>query len=256
MLVAIDKLGEKKYAHNVQKGIEVFCPECKGRVMLKKGTVRIPHFAHIPPSYCSNGTGETERHMEIKLGIFKALQSRVNCLEMEYSIGHRRADIYFEFNGNRVVIEVQNSNISTDEIWDRVSDYNLAGCVVLWVLNADMSLKYKNVNEISDKEHRLPGWILYLHKLFFGVIFLHMYDSILKPAHFSPILRDGGEMYDDEGSYISFAPRYVKSIKNICYSEDDIDIMELIPITNKLEKLKILGLPFDKRFWKDKYEAM
>jgi competence CoiA-like predicted nuclease len=53
----------------------------------------------------------------------------------EKYIKKRFADIYFKFyNGNEVVVEIQNSYISISEIKKRTKDYNDLGIYVLWLL--------------------------------------------------------------------------------------------------------------------------
>ena len=46
-----------------------FCPSCRGKVILKKGRIKIPHFAHKPPVTCIYGKGESEIHYKAKLEI-------------------------------------------------------------------------------------------------------------------------------------------------------------------------------------------
>jgi hypothetical protein len=54
---------------------------------------------------------------------------------LEKYIGKRFADIYFKLNnGNEIVIEIQNSYISPNEIEERTKDYNKLGIYVLWIL--------------------------------------------------------------------------------------------------------------------------
>ena len=55
-----------------------------------------------------------------------------SCLEKYFET--RRADVYFKFkSGEEVVVEIQNSPISSKEITARTKDYNNRGIFVLWI---------------------------------------------------------------------------------------------------------------------------
>jgi competence protein CoiA len=68
------------------------CPLCVGETILKKGTMKVHHFAHKPPITCEYGRGETERHRECKLTIYEGLRRhpRFQDGEIERAWGRRR----------------------------------------------------------------------------------------------------------------------------------------------------------------------
>ena len=79
------------------KGGIFVCPQCKCEVVLKKGRVRIAHFAHKPPIECVAGVPETAAHYRAKLAIRDGLRKRGLTAELEKVIlsteGDRRADV-------------------------------------------------------------------------------------------------------------------------------------------------------------------
>src|SRR5215469_18611756 len=56
MLSAYDPDKRSRLAWEVTKGDGPFtCPECKASVLLRKGEIKIHHFAHIPSTSCQYG---------------------------------------------------------------------------------------------------------------------------------------------------------------------------------------------------------
>ena len=125
MLSAMNATGQV-LASSVSKSDGPFtCPMCKGGVLVKKGRVKIHHFAHIPPSDCAYATGETEHHRQAKLEIFEALSKhpQVTKLKLERSLGDVRPDISFYLRDVPIAIEVQVSTLSLDTIIKRTEAY-------------------------------------------------------------------------------------------------------------------------------------
>ncbi|HHW57746.1 MAG TPA: hypothetical protein GXX15_08805 [Clostridia bacterium] len=84
---AIDNKRRLYSAKNAEKGKQYYCPSCGEEVILRKGEIRIAHFAHKSNANCSE---ETVIHKTAKLLIQQTIQSwkkgdkkapiiRVNC---------------------------------------------------------------------------------------------------------------------------------------------------------------------------------
>lgn len=113
------------------------CDCCDSTMIYKHGDYKIPHFAHIN-SECRLGYSEpeTEEHMNGKLVIYNFLKTQnVENLELEKWIPEtkQRPDIYFEFNGEKFVVEFQCTPIAT-EFNDRRKLYELSGIKDIWIL--------------------------------------------------------------------------------------------------------------------------
>jgi len=183
MLSAYDQQGDDVIAWQVTKEQgPFFCPECRGRVVVKKGQVKIHHFAHIPPSTCTYGTGESEEHWQSKYQIYEALHSHphVTKLKVEHYLKEVRPDISFCWMGkDYVAVELQLSQIAPDEIARKTRIYTARKIAVLWITpyhsNASVFIPYRT---------RL--WELYLHKLYFGKIYYWLAGEELVPVHFEP----------------------------------------------------------------------
>jgi len=141
MLSALDKDGNRVYAWNVKYGnkYDYFCPHCKNPVFVKKGEIRVHHFAHYPYSACSYKEWEPETgdHMKMKMYFYKALRGRswVEFVDIEYKVGSNIADVYVEtVSGKRIAIECQASKCSYKRMDEKTSKYHDEGVYVIWVV--------------------------------------------------------------------------------------------------------------------------
>jgi competence protein CoiA len=120
MMYALDELGIRKII--AKKGKKGICSGCNERVIAKCGEIKMWHWAHKPDSECSYSTApETYWHRHWKT-LFPSK-------DVEVVLGSKRADIYF----NNLVIELQNSNISVDEIKIREMHYKN----MVWLINGE-----------------------------------------------------------------------------------------------------------------------
>ena len=65
MLIALTEEKNAIVADNANKGKPYFCQHCDAAVHVKKGPVKIAHFAHFSKNNCSY-PGESEVHLEMK----------------------------------------------------------------------------------------------------------------------------------------------------------------------------------------------
>lgn len=131
MLYAINKNNERI---TPQPNIDAYCPGCKLLLVAKCGSINIHHFAHINSDCDSWYEPESEWHKKWKE------KFSIECREVV--IGNHRADIKTK---KGMVIELQNSSISAEEIIERENFYNK----MMWVINGE---SFKDNFEISHKE--------------------------------------------------------------------------------------------------------
>jgi len=119
MIYAISE-GNRLEATPGQHGI---CPQCKCDVIPKCGKIKVWHWAHKSRIECDNWwEPESEWH--------QAWKKIVNPNACEVVIGNHRADIV---GNNGIVIELQSSSISIDEILERELFYKK----MIWIFNAN-----------------------------------------------------------------------------------------------------------------------
>ncbi len=103
------------------------CPLCLKEVISKCGEINIWHWSHKQDSDCDSfGEPESEWHLNWKNEFPKEQQ--------EIKIKHHRADILTK---EGIVIELQNSPISLEQIKEREEFYNN----MIWLLNGDTLAK-------------------------------------------------------------------------------------------------------------------
>ncbi len=159
------------------------CPSCKNEVNVKKGRIKIHHFAHKVNPDCKYGKGESELHMAAKQEIYDCLcrLEWIEC-EMEKIWGDVRSDVYArdKRTGDQFAIEVQISNLTLDEIIHRTEAYQSLGIHVLWlpVLSEHYSLL------THSDTHQPKIWEKWLHLLYFGRVYYWRKALEVVPVHF------------------------------------------------------------------------
>jgi hypothetical protein len=118
---------------------------------------------------------ESFAHKVIKQLFYKkVLESNTNIIEasLEKHFGSRRADVYFKFtSGEEVVVEIQNSPITSKEITARTKDYNSRGIYVLWVLYGDGRCVGSPKDPKNSKNLKISPAEMRLHQLYRGRVY-------------------------------------------------------------------------------------
>jgi hypothetical protein len=118
---------------------------------------------------------ESFAHKVIKQLFYKkVLESNSNIIEasLEKYFGSRRADVYFKFaSGEEVVIEIQNSPITSKEITARTKDYNSRGIYVLWVLYGGGRCVGSPKDPKNSKNLKISPAEMRLHQLYGGRVY-------------------------------------------------------------------------------------
>lgn len=176
------------------------CPQCRQQLTLRKGHIKLHHFAHKPPVTCSHGEGETEEHRKCKFGIYTSLSKNphVTDLELEKSFGSVIADVYCRINDEPVAIEVQRSKLSVNDITQRTKEYAKLGIYVLWVGLYNTRIEKAFV----DKKLSPNAWEKWCHAAYFGRVYYWYQDDWLIPVHFAEhkLYVKYSEWYDYSGS--------------------------------------------------------
>lgn len=135
------------------------CPECKASMILKKGSIKYPHFAHEAHSVCEI-SGETLEHLKAKTFMYIGLRNNpgVEIVEAEcMRFEGIRPDIAFKPYGMKrwIGFEFQRSGISIDDIYDRCCRYEKAGVYLLWVTTEQMYKKIIRTAQMENPEVKL-----------------------------------------------------------------------------------------------------
>ena len=118
---------------------------------------------------------ESFAHKVIKQLLYKKIlenNSNITEASLEKYFESRRADVYFKFNsGQEVVVEIQNSPITSKEITARTKDYNNRGIYVLWILYGDGRCVGSPKNPKHVKNLKISPAEMRLHQLYRGRVY-------------------------------------------------------------------------------------
>lgn len=203
--------GQKILARDSQKNDGPFlCPKCHHEVILRKGQVKVHHFAHKPPVLCQYGQGESEYHRACKQSIFDFLNQSedVTDCELEKDLGKVVPDIYFVKDTVKVAIEVQISSLTMSKIIERTEEYNRLGVYVLWLPVFDDALE--------EEMYAPKQWEKWIHATYYGRVYYWLQDLDIAAIHFDEYQlwveesnwysSDGNEM--SAGGYFKRSKRY------------------------------------------------
>jgi competence protein CoiA len=172
---------QKHLARDAERGLGPFhCPQCEKEVILRKGRIKIHHFAHKPPVSCVRGKGESEAHYAAKLAIYDALcvAESVSEVELEKDFGMSVADVYAVIGNKKVAIEIQRSNLNVREINMRTRNYFKLGVAVLWLgLPSD---------DLDRLEYSPRAWEKWCHAAYFGRVYFWEAGETIRVVHFDP----------------------------------------------------------------------
>lgn len=140
MLIALNNQNKHVLAHEEgkEKKVRYLCPVCKGSVCLKKGEIKLPHFAHLQNEKCQVfSEGETKEHLSGKRALYSwFIQQGIPCqLEAYIPSLKQRPDLVVWLSSDRpCAIEFQCSPLSIKRLKERTKGYKSAGYKVYWIL--------------------------------------------------------------------------------------------------------------------------
>lgn len=243
MLSALTEQNETVMAWEANREDEpFFCPECEEEVILKKGSIVIPHFAHFPEASCTYGTGESDQHRQGKYEIYEALRKHpdVSHLQVERYLKEVRPDVCFLWQRKwKVAIELQLSAISPDEIAYRTRCYADKNIWVLWI-----TPYHHNISGLTP--YRTRVWERYLHALYFGKVYYWSDGVSLLPVHFEPYILSSTleQYYDEDEQKARLREKYLYSpvLRNLDLGEE-VAITDLQPVKCRAVHLGKFDLP-------------
>ena len=177
-LTALGPNGTVLIARDVTKQDGPFrCSACGSQMIVKKGLLKIAHFAHVSNTACEYGSGESEEHLAAKMSIYDSLKKKgINAILEKPLSPKVRADVLIEYpSGRKVAIEVQRSKMTREKCINRMLNYLETGVPVLWVLVRQIR---EGWNKVSQQEK-------FFHGIYFGKLVYFDQESVLKVFTFS-----------------------------------------------------------------------
>lgn len=121
------------------KKCSCYCPACGEKLVLRSGSIKICHFAHIKGSDCCSSEGETTEHLQGKKQLLDwAVKNHIHAeLEVYLPEIHQRPDVLLtRNNGQRIALEFQCSPLSVKRLRERNEGYQSMNIKVWWILGS------------------------------------------------------------------------------------------------------------------------
>jgi competence protein CoiA len=171
------------------------CPSCATRVAIKKGQIKVHHFAHFPPVQCEYGSGESDAHSRCKMAIYETLRvlPGASKWELERDLGSVRPDVSGYLGTQPLAIEVQSSSLTLDRIAHRTWEYAAKRVPILW-----LGLWHAG---LAETRFSPAAWERWLHTLYFGRAYYWRYGATVTPVHFADhqLWVEARDWHDSEG---------------------------------------------------------
>jgi len=225
MLVAQCLSGERVEAARDLPDGTFACPHCSTAVILKRGRVKVAHFAHAPGAVC-DWARESATHLLAKRVLadqFRALGYTVN-LEESHPKETRRVDVAVTVpSGHRVAVEIQDSAISVAEMKRRNAADRRSGFFgTVWVFTSARAYRLMIVG--AAHEVRVPDEMRWLANRYgLGIFVINERDGQMWRCQFGAVVRDGGssEWYTPEGELTGedYPSRMLRTMKTVTATE-------------------------------------
>ena len=142
--------GERVFADDAIPQVDYFCPECREKLRVKQGDIKIPHFFHFEGTKECRWKTRFQTHSIIQEEFVQKLGAENCTLECFFPGIARIADI--AYYPKKVVFEIQVSPISRKELEERTCDYWKAGWHIIWILHINQfgSKKASGAEELAE----------------------------------------------------------------------------------------------------------
>lgn len=212
-VLAADALHQKNYT----------CPGCGQRVILRKGEVRIAHFAHLSGHGCHVfSEGETQIHLSGKQRVFDWCRQNHLAVKLEAYLPKlkQRPDILVYWHHHWTAIEFQCSPISFERLCERTRGYHSQGYKVWWILGPTYLKKRLTLEQVSK--------FSYFQKK------LHLFMSFYNPKRDEFLVRH--HLHQD------------------LFGKLNWQVYRFVPSKMKFDQLFLGHLPVPKKENKDRYQ--
>ncbi|WP_137597150.1 competence protein CoiA [Paucilactobacillus kaifaensis] len=191
MLVAMENRKLVVANASTQKGCFT-CPACNQKVYLRRGTIKIAHFAHTKGADCVASEGETREHLLGKKQLYN--WAKQHHFEPVYEVYlpkiKQRPDLLIKINGQSVALEYQCSPISLQRLQERNVGYHKLKMPVWWILGSPYQDRHLTASKVAQftqlifNKFDLLFWSTGKRKFMNGENYL--YVDFCQPKHAAP----------------------------------------------------------------------
>lgn len=203
------------------------CPECGSKMILKKGAIKTPHFAHKDNFLdCAFGKNESESHLKTKDFLYQLFKNNGDKVYAEYKVKDKDsnryifADIYVVPKGTDmpIAIEILTKNLTVNDIKSRIDFYSRNNIAVLWVHDSAFYDKMKKNSEFKVSE---PA--KYLYRYYYNILYVFTGNGIMACKIDNAVHHTTGG-YDSYGDYHEPSEYTCKTIYTLRSYDDKVDL--------------------------------
>ncbi len=139
----------------IKRAQPYYCPCCATELVLKAGSIKIPHFAHKSNASCdASSEPESTYHLLAKRKLFAWFTSHGYDAVLEGYIPtiKKRADILVRVDEKKYAVEFQCSTISEAVFIERTKAYQSIDIIPIWILAR------KNIKRIDAQEFKISAF--------------------------------------------------------------------------------------------------
>jgi competence CoiA-like predicted nuclease len=158
-LYALDSSGRRIFAAVATPSKDYVCQECRQAVRARKSKLGRFHFFHLFRSQRCRGSKKSLSHIAVQNYVQKAIGEDRCQQEVSFPKIGRIADLVWE--EKKLVIEIQCSPITRQEVEKRSQDYASLGFSVIWILS-DKTFNQPNISpaeKFLEKQTHYFVWV-------------------------------------------------------------------------------------------------
>ncbi len=186
----MDKNNKIVVAQDVNRDDGPFrCTFCHNFMIIRKGNVKIHHFAHTKDSNCPYANGESMEHEMAKLNLYNLAISKGIEAKMEDVLSERvRADLTLMTNKGKIAIEFQKSGMMDEYARLRMEHYKEIKIPVIWIM-----LKNDNYSE-HNKESNVTTKDLIFYNVYHSIIYTLYKNDLIDVWRLESTTRDNNTL--------------------------------------------------------------
>lgn len=161
MLTALDSKGQVQHLlGEIPVSKDFYCPGCRQALLLKKGKIMRPHFAHKSLADCHFfSENESAEHLQLKAALYKSLsRTEVVTIEKVISTIGQIADLCVN---SKLILEVQCSPLPIERLIARTQAYQNEGYYIYWLLGKKLWLT-ESLNQLQQ-QFLAFSWLIGFH---------------------------------------------------------------------------------------------
>lgn len=224
MLTAKTALLDYVEAKDASRDVAFVCRGCEKPVILHAGKIRAWHFQHHPDVKCAFGAKMSLAHLDTQRALATAFRARGAHVELESWLpglaGDRRIDVLVHPPNRadrRIAIEVQQVDITVEQIAARSRCYRAQGVAPLWLrlLNFDRfqtADRIDGTGEIWIDKYSIRSWERWAHDELGALWFCDAGTGLIWRGRFTKAygFREASDFYSPGGDYNSFSGGYTE----------------------------------------------